>query len=65
MIEDKFTLTKEHARNRNKELLREALEILYATHIEDGKVALYRGKAIQSINSMAECLGYSDIIRND
>lgn len=63
-MKDKFELTEYEAIERNKELLKTALDALYATFIQNEVIARHRGKAIQAINNMARTLGYPDIVRH-
>ena len=63
--DDKFKMTQEDAAGRNKQCLKDALDALYATYITSDILAAHRGKAIQSINTIARALGHADIVRND
>lgn len=61
---DKFNLSKEEAVEQNERCLKDALDALYATYVTSDTIADHRGKAIQSINSMARALGYPHLVRN-
>ena len=59
------TMTKEEALAANEKHLKQALDSIYQTYIDNETSAVHRGKAIQALNSMARALGFPYLVRND
>lgn len=49
----------------NKQILIQAMQLLYETHIENAECARLRGVAIQAINEILKHLGYEDAIADN
>ena len=62
---DKFLLAGQESDLQNERCLKDALDALYATYVDNDVTAAHRGKAIQAINSMARVLGFPHLVRND